>query len=42
LPAATAILREHAALGGAAPALTAELIRVHRDHLRLLAASARA
>lgn len=38
LPAAAAILREHAALGGAAPAVTAELVRLHRDSWRAAAA----
>jgi GT2 family glycosyltransferase len=38
LPAATAILREHTALGGAAPAVTAELIRMHREAWRGAAA----
>jgi GT2 family glycosyltransferase len=38
LPAAAAILREHATLGGAAPAVTAELIRLHRESWRAAAA----
>jgi glycosyltransferase involved in cell wall biosynthesis len=38
LPAAAAILREHATLGGAAPAVTAELVRLHRESWRAAAA----
>jgi glycosyltransferase involved in cell wall biosynthesis len=38
LPAAAAILREHATLGGGAPAVTAELVRLHRESWRAAAA----